>query len=88
MGGKATKKLPSNQYKATRLLIYGWSNQERNGYDIVRIKPGEAKAEFYATWYKFKVKSKKTGVAEVSFDSTAARDYYIQHAIRYSTDKK
>ncbi len=54
---------------------------------ITKIKPGQKKAEFYATWCKFKVESKKSGTATVTFDSTESAWELREHAIRYSINK-
>ncbi len=57
-------------------------------YDsVTKVEPGQKKAKFYATWYKYKVESKKRGTATVTFDSTEAALIFWDHAIRYSIHK-
>lgn len=96
MGGKAVGKLPEsyrfgeevklpNCVKRDGYVFMGWSTFM---YDsITKIEPDQKKAEFYATWYKYKVESKKKGTATVTFDSTEAYLKFWDHAIRYSNNK-
>lgn len=96
MGGKKVGKLPKSYrfgeevklpecVKRKGYVFMGWSTSM---YDsIKKIEIGKKKAEFYATWYKYKVESKKSGTATVTFDSTEAVLSFWDHAVRYSTDK-
>lgn len=96
MGGKKVGKLPKSYrfgeevklpecVKRKGYVFMGWSTSM---YDsIKKIEIGKKKAEFYATWYKYKVESKKSGTATVTFDSTEAVLSFWEHAVRYSTDK-
>ncbi len=96
MGGKKVGKLPKSYrfgeevklpdcVKRKGYIFMGWSTSM---YDsIEKIEIGKKKAEFYATWYKYKVESKKSGTATVTFDSTEAAVFFFHHAVRYSTDK-
>ena len=63
----------------------GWS--DKMYADVEKVESGQKKAKFYATWYKYKVESKKTGTATVSFDSSQAKVLLEAHAIRYSVYK-
>ena len=96
MGGKKVGKLPKSYrfgeevklpecVKRKGYVFMGWSTSM---YDsIKKIEIGKKKAEFYATWYKYKVESKKSGTATVTFNSTEAVLSFWEHAVRYSTDK-
>lgn len=96
MGGKAVGKLPKSYrfgeevklpdcVKRDGYVFMGWSTLM---YDsIAKIKSDQKKAEFYATWYKYKVESKKRGTVTVTFDSTEAAVVFWDHAIRYSLNK-
>lgn len=95
-GGKATGKLPKYYRFGDEVelpecvqrdgyVFMGWSSSM---YDsITMIKPGQKKAEFYATWCKFKVESKKSGTATVTFDSKESAWALREFAIRYSLNK-
>ncbi len=66
-------------------VFMGWSTSM---YDsVTKVEPGQKKAKFYATWYKYKVESKERGTATVTFDSTEAALIFWDHAIRYSINK-
>lgn len=96
MGGNAVGKLPKSYrfgeevklpecVKRKGYVFMGWCTSM---YDsIQKIEIGQKKAEFYATWYKYKVESKKSGTATVTFDSTEAVLSFWDQAIRYSTNK-
>lgn len=96
MGGKKVGKLPKSYRFGEEVklpecverkgyVFMGWSTSM---YDsIKKIEIGKKKAEFYATWYKYKVESKKSGTATVTFNSTEAVLSFWEHAVRYSTDK-
>lgn len=96
MDGKAVGKLPKsyrfgeevklpNCVKREGYVFMGWSSSM---YDsITKVEPGQKKAKFYATWYKYKVESKKRGTATVTFDSTEAVLIFWDHAVRYSMNK-
>ena len=96
MDGKAVGELPKsyrfgeevklpNCVKREGYVFMGWSSSM---YDsITKVEPGQKKAKFYATWYKYKVESKKRGTATVTFDSTEAVLIFWDHAVRYSMNK-
>lgn len=95
-GGKATGKLPKYYrfgdevklpecVKRDGFVFMGWSTSMDDS--ITMIKPGQKKAEFYATWCKFKVESKKSGTATVTFDSKESAWALREFAIRYSLNK-
>lgn len=101
MDGKAVGKLPKsyrfgeevklpNCVKREGYVFMGWSSMcwSLSTYDsITKVEPGQKKAKFYATWYKYKVESKKRGTATVTFDSTEAVLIFWDHAVRYSMNK-
>ena len=95
-GGQETKKLPRTYrfgdsvtlpetVKRKGYVFMGWS--DKMYADVEKVESGQKKAKFYATWYKYKVESKKTGTATVSFDSSQAKVLLEAHAIRYSVYK-
>ena len=95
-GGQETKKLPRTYrfgdsvtlpetVKRKGYVFMGWS--DKMYADVEKVESGQKKAKFYATWYKYKVESKKTGTAMVSFDSSQAKVLLEAHAIRYSVYK-
>lgn len=95
-GGQETKKLPRTYrfgdsvtlpetVKRKGYVFMGWSDKMYT--DVEKVESGQKKAKFYATWYKYKVESKKTGTATVSFDSSQAKVLLEAHAIRYSVYK-
>ena len=95
-GGQETKKLPRTYrfgdsvtlpetVKRKGYVFMGWS--DKMYADVEKVESGQKKAKFYATWYKYKVESKKTGTAAVSFDSSQAKVLLEAHAIRYSVYK-
>ena len=95
-GGQETKKLPRTYRfgdsvtlpeteKRKGYVFMGWS--DKMYADVEKVESGQKKAKFYATWYKYKVESKKTGTATVSFDSSQAKVLLEAHAIRYSVYK-
>lgn len=96
MDGKAVGELPKsyrfgeevklpNCVKREGYVFMGWSSSM---YDSIKnVEPGQKKAKFYATWYKYKVESKKRGTATVTFDSTEAVLIFWDHAVRYSMNK-
>nr|MBP3598496.1 leucine-rich repeat protein [Eubacterium sp.] len=96
MGGTATGKLPKyfrfgsevklpNCVKRKGYVFMGWSTHMY--HPMTKIEIGDKKAEFYATWYKYKVKSNKTGTATLTFDGSEAKVRYTEHVIRYSASK-
>ena len=95
-GGQETKKLPRTYrfgdsvtlpetVKRKGYVFMGWS--DKMYADVEKVESGQKKAKFYATLYKYKVESKKTGTATVSFDSSQAKVLLEAHAIRYSVYK-
>ena len=69
-GGQETKKLPRTYrfgdsvtlpetVKRKGYVFMGWS--DKMYADVEKVESGQKKAKFYATWYKYKVESKKTG---------------------------
>lgn len=95
-GGQETKKLPRSYrfgdsvtlpetVKRKGYVFMGWS--DKMYADVKKVERGQKKAKFYATWYKYKVESKKTGTATVTFDSRQAKVLLEAHAIRYSAYK-
>lgn len=96
MKGRAVGKLPKSYrfgeevklpdcVKRDGYVFMGWSTSM---YDsVTKVEPGQKKAKFYATWYKYKVESKKRGTVTVTFDSTEAALIFWDHAIRYSMHK-
>ena len=71
-GGQETKKLPRTYrfgdsvtlpetVKRKGYVFMGWS--DKMYADVEKVESGQKKAKFYATWYKYKVESKKTGTA-------------------------
>ena len=95
-GGQETKKLPRTYrfgdsvtlpetVKRKGYVFMGWS--DKMYADVEKVESGQKKAKFYATWYKYKVESKKTGTVTVSFDSSQAKVLLEAHAIRYSVYK-
>ena len=95
-GGQETKKLPRTYrfgdsvalpetVKRKGYVFMGWS--DKMYADVEKVESRQKKAKFYATWYKYKVESKKTGTAMVSFDSSQAKVLLEAHAIRYSVYK-
>lgn len=96
MGGRALGKLPKSYrfgeevilpecVKRDGYVFMGWC---MSIYDsVTRIEPGQKRAKLFATWYKYKVESKKSGTATVTFDSTEAPVSFWDHAIRYSLHK-
>lgn len=95
-GGQETKKLPRTYrfgdsvtlpetVKRKGYVFMGWS--DKMYADVEKVESGQKKAKFYATWYKYKLESKKTGTATVSFDSSQAKVLLEAHAIRYSVYK-
>ncbi len=96
MGGQTTGKLPKyfhfgsevklpNCVKRKGYVFMGWSTHMY--HPMTKIEIGDKKAEFYATWYKYKVKSNKTGTATLTFDGSEAKVRYTEHVIRYSASK-
>lgn len=97
MKGTATGKLPSSYrfgeevklpdcVKRDGYVFMGWSMGIFDD-SVTVLEPGEKRAELHATWYKYKVESRKPGTATVTFDSTEADLVFRDHAVRYSLHK-